>query len=1084
MVGFDTDCIRQHLDNAEFNHLFNELGWDQPPANETITVNDKSIPLEAVAEKRGLVVYRHDSIPDSNLRRKIDNALTKLRREHLIIFAAEDNSRQEWQWVKREHGKGARLRTSSFHQGQSNESLIQKLRGLYFSFEEEDTLTLPDTVSRVRANFDVEKVTKRFYDEFTKRHQAFLNFIEGIPDEEFRRWYASVMLNRLMFIYFLQKKGFLNNDLNYLYTKLQQVKEDGGDYYRRFLCPLFFEGFAKQAPDRSPEARELLGNIPYLNGGLFNKHEVEEKYGADINISDSAFKDLFNFFDQYQWHLDERPLKKDNEINPDVLGYIFEKYINQKQMGAYYTKEDITGYIARNTILPWLFEFARKKCKVAFEPDSYLWRLLKDDPDRYIYEAVRHGVDRKLPKEIAAGIKDISKRTNWNKKAPKEYALPTEIWREVVARRQRYEGIKEKIASGQIQNIEDFITYNLDIERFALDAVQYAEGPEFVRAFWQGLKSISVLDPACGSGAFLFAALNILEGLYEACLDHMQAFVDDLDRSDDRQKNIKLKDFREILERTQEHPNRAYFIYKTIIVLNLYGVDIMDEAIEICKLRLFLKLAAQLESPEKIEPLPDIDFNIKAGNSLVGYTSFEDVEKTVKGKFQFDDTLKKLRESAQDLDKAFDLFRQQQTELGGEITAGHKTDLRNRLIKLEEELNLYLAKDYGIDLDQKSDKQAQKAYEQWQHSHRPFHWLIEFYGIIDRSGFDVIIGNPPYVVYTKNKIQYLIQNLRTLSCANLYAFFCEKSYDILSKNSFFGMIIPNSSISADKMNPLQKLFIEKNKSWISNYSWRPAKLFEGAEMRLSVVLTTPSNNSQTYSSCYYKWHSQYRPNLLKNINYNDVSTLLLPGSIPKIPNKLYYSIFNKIKMISKNRTIATYFSKIHTSHWLYYFRAVQYWIKILEKEPVYKDNGVQTSTGEMKKVFLQNKEAKYLFISLLSSNLYFIYYIVWASCQVMNSRDFNFPFDINQLSPALKSILVKFGEELQKNYQSNSKIAKRNYSKRGRKFVMEKQHFYIKKSKPIIDEIDKVLAKHYGFTDEELDFIINYDIKYRMGADE
>jgi len=58
----------------------------------------------------------------------------------------------------------------------------------------------------------------------------------------------------------------------------------------------------------------------------------------------------FAFFEQYRWHLDERPLKKDDEINPDVLGYIFEKYINQKQMGAYYTKEDITGYICRNTV--------------------------------------------------------------------------------------------------------------------------------------------------------------------------------------------------------------------------------------------------------------------------------------------------------------------------------------------------------------------------------------------------------------------------------------------------------------------------------------------------------------------------------------------------------------------------------------------------------------------------------------------------------------------------------------------------------------------------------------------------------------
>ena len=97
------------------------------------------------------------------------------------------------------------------------------------------------------------------------------------------------------------------------------------------------------------------------------------------------------------------------------------------------------------------------------------------------------------------------------------------------------------------------------------------------------------------------------------------------------------------------------------------------------------------------------------------------------------------------------------------------------------------------------------------------------------------------------------------------------------------------------------------------------------------------------------------------------------------------------------------------------------------------------------------------------------------------TRDFNFDFDMSSINNDILSKLAKFGRLLQKDYQKNSVIKRRNYSKKGRSFTMEKQHFYIKLSKPIIDEIDKVLAKHYGLTDEELDFIINYDIKYRMG---
>ena len=114
--------------------------------------------------------------------------------------------------------------------------------------------------------------------------------------------------------------------------------------------------------------------MPYLNGGLFTKHQIEEKFGNDIEISDAAFEKLFAFFNDWEWQLDTRPLKKDGrEINPDVLGYIFEKYINniqpgeQKSKGAYYTKEDITEYIGRNTIVPFLLDRAREDCEVAFE---------------------------------------------------------------------------------------------------------------------------------------------------------------------------------------------------------------------------------------------------------------------------------------------------------------------------------------------------------------------------------------------------------------------------------------------------------------------------------------------------------------------------------------------------------------------------------------------------------------------------------------------------------------------------------------------------------------------------------------------
>ena len=140
------------------------------------------------------------------------------------------------------------------------EALIQSLDAIAFSLDEEEGIGIVDVTSRVRAAFDVEKITRRFYDYFKKEHDAFLQFLQGIPAEGMQRWYVSVILNRLMFIYFIQKKNFLNGDPDYLRNNLQRSQQNGIDqYYKAFLCPLFFEGFAKPITDRNTGDGELAG---------------------------------------------------------------------------------------------------------------------------------------------------------------------------------------------------------------------------------------------------------------------------------------------------------------------------------------------------------------------------------------------------------------------------------------------------------------------------------------------------------------------------------------------------------------------------------------------------------------------------------------------------------------------------------------------------------------------------------------------------------------------------------------------------------------------------------------------------------
>ena len=371
----DLARVRRHLQNFDLHTLFiEELGWEHHRQELVVAIDGQDFRLQALAHKRGLAAFRCDPdadgrIPSYPTRRKIETQVTKSANQHLIIYTDMANTQQVWQWVKRAPGKPTASREQSFFRDQTGEALIQRLNAIAFSIEDEaDIGGIVQVAERVRAGFDVERVTRRFYERFKAEHAAFLKFLRGIPDEGLQRWYASVMLNRLMFIYFIQRKGFLAGDLNYLRTRLAASQAAAADrYYADFLCPLFFEGFARRPDERSAATSRLLGQVPYLNGGIFERHQIETAHGQTIRVPDAAFEQLFDFFDAYQWHLDERPLRADNEINPDVLGYIFEKYINQKQMGAYYTKEDITGYISQNTVIPYLFDAARRVCRVAFE---------------------------------------------------------------------------------------------------------------------------------------------------------------------------------------------------------------------------------------------------------------------------------------------------------------------------------------------------------------------------------------------------------------------------------------------------------------------------------------------------------------------------------------------------------------------------------------------------------------------------------------------------------------------------------------------------------------------------------------------
>ena len=1085
-----------------FRELFNEMGWNNDRTLQPISVDNVTYSLQAVAEKRGFKILLCNPpsdgiIPDYNIRKSIETKITKLFQEHLIIFIDSKKQEQIWQLVVRQSGKPTKVTETRYHISQDPELLYQRASGIFFEMDEEEKITIVDVTQRMAQNFhaNADKVTKQFYDKFKKEHTSFLDFIKGIDDKLNKDWYASLMLNRLMFCYFIQKKGFLDNDKNYLRDRLNSCQIKKGEnkfysFYRDFLLVLFHQGLNEAI--QKEEVKIEIGRIPYLNGGLFDEHELEKMY-QNIDIEDKAFERIFDFFDQYEWHLDTRISASGKDINPDVIGYIFEKYINDRaQMGAYYTKEDITDYISKNCILPYLFDETKRQYPKAFTTDGEIWQEVRLSGDNYIYDAVKHGIHQSqnpanpnsdsLPDEIAVGINDVSKRTEWNKPAPANFALPTEIWREVVDRRNRYYEIRTKIDKGEISSINDFITYNLNIRQFAQDVIENTNDPDFLRHFYKSINSVTILDPTCGSGAFLFAAMNILEPLYEACIMRMRAFVEDEDRVNEAEKKTfsnKYKFFRSVLEETQNehHPNLQYFIYKSIILRNLYGVDIMKEAVEIAKLRLFLKLVATVEIDYRkpnlgLEPLPDIDFNIRPGNTLVGFAKWNEILDITQGAYKV--TILKIEDGLDKCKLAYQAFKTASIADDNSIRET-KELLKIELLKVNKELNIFLAKLYRV------NPLNQEAYTKWLQSHHTFHWFAEFYEIIHgHGGFDIIIGNPPYVAL--KDISYEPKGFSTLDCGDIYALCIERAIShLLNSSGRIGMIVPISITSTDGYSSLRKVCIQsKSGFYFSNFGVRPSKLFEGVDKRLTIFISNGNLNTTSYSTKYYRWLSVEREFLFHKLSYQNIEPNLFSISgYPKISTKNEKEVLSSL---AKRKTSFSNFVLKSSSHKVKYTRKLQYFIQFFEKPPIiYDNNRIVIEPTELKEINFNSQEQKEIALAILNSSLFFWFFITFSDCRNVNSREIlKFPIAFNHFDSSTTNKLRKLSLRLMGDFQENAIFQLRNDKRAG---LLEIESFQPRLSKSIIDEIDTALAEHYGFTTEELDFIINYDIKYRMGKE-
>jgi hypothetical protein len=835
--------ITTALGKSDIEGLFLKvLAWDAaPPAEAFVTEAGRATCVATLAGVDIWVSKVHEAEDISGL----EKLIAKRSSERLLVVDRGD--RYEWRWPKARRSGNATVKVFSHSKGDRPQWLVQRLIPLRRNVMEE--LTVTDVVNRLRASFDADAVTAKFYSEFAEQQGSLALRIKGIGSESERAWYASLLLNRLMFVYFMQKKGFINDDVNYLRTSLQKVRNLKGrnsfyGFFKDFLIPLFHDGLGSESPfEVADELNLILGDVPYVNGGIFSPHALET--ANKIDVPDDVFEEIFTFFDGYRWHLDEREGSDGNEINPDVLGYIFEKFVNQKEQGAFYTKEDVTGYMTANAMMPVVID------RLEFKLGQGPWGLLLDNPRKYIPEALFFG--EKYPVPITVLNADPMEFGPLDDLATDVVGLPGERWRETLERRDWAIELERRLVNGECLTTQKALTFNLDLVGLCVDWFQTFHDDEEVGSAWNTLTDLNVIDPTCGSGAFLFAALDILEELYDSLIDRAVNVCGTLS-----EKNSKKS--MNIVAEMGRHTSREYFVLKLVILENLYGVDIMAEAVEIARLRLFLALVSKLQAKEEIEPLPDLDMNIKIGNILVGCSTIEDAKDKFSGDMMAMGTLETLEASSTKLASMYEHFVALQR-------SGESVDSiivsKQQLVALSEDVREQLDRIYASDVGQSKNLEA------WKSTHIPFHWFVEFPEAMQNGGFDVVIGNPPYIA-RKKITSYSFSGFKTDASYDIFAPCMERAASILCLDGGFSMIVPIAlQFGEDYGNARGVLTELLPQRIVSTYSRNPASLFDASVgVRSTILVGRRGSSNFLATTALRRWISSYRPFLFQTSRFS------------------------------------------------------------------------------------------------------------------------------------------------------------------------------------------------------------------------
>jgi hypothetical protein len=843
-----------------------------------------------------------------------------------------------------------------------------------------------DTQNLLNA-FSVEALSKDFFNGYKEQYKAFCDFLFAHKDDreyfgpKFSQWedkylrdYVKKMMGRITFIYFLQRKGWMNNDLDYM-QKAFENSTCKDDYLDSFLEPLFC-GVLNTKPEERAELFKSLGwnlslldgwnDIPYLNGGLFERDEQDKpksKFPAQM------FKNLFDFYSRYNFTIYENdPDDAEVGIDPEMLGHIFENLLeDNKDKGAFYTPKEIVQYMSRESIAQYLKTHADEALHTAID------ELIKDG-------------------KVGEALQDKANAT----------------------------------------------------------------------AIYRLLCDVKVCDPAIGSGAFPMGVLNVL---YHARM-LLYAFT---------------------------RPTQGFspaMVKREIIQNNIYGVDIEKGAVDIARLRFWLALVVDEEEPQ---PLPNLDYKIMCGNSLIHRFAldapFKDVLKHYNKENKTNFTLDDYRQWVYDYTNLSDHtqkdnFRQKIEE----IKSAFKTELsKGEKLKLSDvrgEIDNLQAKDiFGKqvgsateikkmqkklkDLEaQRDDINNNKLYE------NAFEWRFEFPALLDDNGnftgFDVVIGNPPYGAKLSESEKKLLKRIffsaqtgnSLKGSLDTFSLFIELGYNISVNKGFASFIVPLSITASDAMSSLHKLLTDNCKNiFISSYGDRPKRIFESAEQQVSIISyqktgSIVENLMTTHINKRYSNDSLWL--LLDNLQFVNAKSLTSFGRIPKIGTEIEKNILRKLLGI-KTKLVDIY---NENGSRVYYRKAGGRYYKIITTKATESSaEGYIEVESEYQKVVA----------AILSSDLYYWFWLIHSDWHNLRTSELEMmPFPIEKLNKdAIKQITIAYD-----NYQKDL-YDKCKYTKTGL------QTFTARQSRSYIKKLDELICPLYGLNSDEIDFIMNFELEFR-----